>query len=133
MTDKTLALIKPDATERELVDAIIKEISAEGFIVRSIKQFRMDETLAGKFYEEHKHKPFFSELVDYMMSGDIVALELESKDAVSRFRTLIGATDPLMANEGTIRKKYALSRDKNAVHGSDSDASADRELSLIFG
>ncbi len=133
MTNTTLALIKPDATERDLQDSIIKDISNAGFIVRSLRQFRMDDVLAEKFYQEHKEKPFFSKLVEYMTSGDIIAVKLESDDAVLRFRALIGSTDPLTAEEGTLRKKYALSRDKNSVHGSDSDAAAEREISLIFG
>lgn len=133
MSNKTLALIKPDATDRQLVDSIVKDIQCHGFSISSMKQLTLDKKTAEEFYVEHKDREFFGDLVSYMTSGVVVAIKLEGDNAVSSFRAMLGETDPLTSPEGTIRKKYGISRDMNSVHGSDSDSAAERELRIIFG
>ncbi|WP_210498227.1 nucleoside-diphosphate kinase [Vibrio crassostreae] len=134
MSNFTLGMIKPDAIERGVEYDILKDIEQDGFTIKSLKKMRFDEDLAREFYKEHAGKPFFLDLIDYMTSGDVIALELNiGGNAISQFRGLIGKTDPAEADEGTIRHKYALSKDKNSIHGSDSPEAAKREIKLLFG
>ena len=131
--DRTLALIKPDAVERNLIGNIITVIENDGFTIKDMKLMKMTVPVAKKFYACHEGKPFFEKLIKYMTSGKIVALVIEKNDAVTSYRDLIGSTDPQTANEGTIRKLYAIDKSYNSVHGSDSDENASKEISIIFG
>jgi nucleoside-diphosphate kinase len=128
----TLAIIKPDAVRKNLIGQIITRVTENGFRIKAIKMVRLTEDSAGGFYEVHKERPFFGELVDFMTSGPCVPIVLEKDNAVAEFRKLIGATDPLKADEGTIRKLYADNLAENAVHGSDSDENALVEISHFF-
>jgi nucleoside-diphosphate kinase len=125
-------MIKPDAMKNSHAGAILDKIIKAGFRIVALKQTRLSEEKAGAFYEIHKERPFYKELVDFMSSGIIIAAILEKDNAVAEFRTLIGATDPAKADEGTIRKLYATSVGENAVHGSDSDENAIIEGSFFF-
>jgi nucleoside-diphosphate kinase len=125
-------MLKPDAVENGHAGKIIDHILAGGFKIIALKYTRLNREQAGKFYEVHKERPFYGELVDYMTSGPIYAAILEKDNAVADFRKLIGATDPAQADEGTIRKKFAESKAKNAVHGSDSDENAEIEGAFFF-
>lgn len=125
-------MIKPDAVADGNMGAILKMIEGAGFKIISMKYTRLSAELAGKFYEVHKERPFYGELVEYMSSGSIVAAILEKDNAVEDFRKLIGATNPADAAEGTIRKLYAKSIGENAVHGSDSDENAQIEGNFFF-
>ena len=125
-------MIKPEAVEKGLTGKIIDKILEGGFRIVAMKKTRLSEKLAGSFYEVHKERPFYGELVEYMSSGPIIAAILEKENAVQDLRGLIGATDPAEADEGTIRKLYAESKAKNAVHGSDSDENAAIEGSFFF-
>lgn len=125
-------MIKPDAVADGNSGAILKMIEDAGFKVIALKYTRLTQELAGKFYEVHKERPFYGELVEYMSSGPIFAAILEKDNAVADFRTLIGATNPAEAAEGTIRKLYAKSIGENAVHGSDSDENAAIEGNFYF-
>ena len=129
---RTFTMIKPDAVEAGNTGKIIDMIIEAGFEIKAMKLKRLTEPDAKKFYEVHKERPFYGELVEYMCSGPIVAAILEKDNAVEDFRKLIGATDPAEAAEGTIRKKYAESKGKNAVHGSDSDENAQIESDFHF-
>lgn len=129
---RTLTMIKPDAVGAGNIGNIIQMITDAGFQIKAMKFTRLSEEKAKEFYEVHKERPFYGELVDYMISGPIVAAILEKNNAVEDFRKLIGATDPTEAAEGTIRKKYAESKAKNAVHGSDSDENAKIESDFHF-
>ncbi|MBO3699387.1 nucleoside-diphosphate kinase [Roseivirga sp. E12] len=131
-TNRTFTMIKPDAVADGNIGGIIKMIEEAGFKIIAMKYTRLTTELAGKFYEVHKERPFYGELVDYMSSGPIVAAILEKDNAVEDFRTLIGATNPADAAEGTIRKIYAKSIGENAVHGSDSDENAAIEGNFYF-
>ena len=130
--NRTLALIKPDAVDRNISGEIIALIEQKGFTIRDMKFMKMSQSIAEKFYEAHKEKSFYDKLVTYMTSGNIIALILEKDNAVKLFRDLIGSTDPQLAEEGTIRKLYAIDKSFNSIHGSDSDANAEREISIIF-
>tara|TARA_A100001388_G_scaffold47742_1_gene31586 strand:- start:941 stop:1342 length:402 start_codon:yes stop_codon:yes gene_type:complete len=130
--NRTLALIKPDAVDRNIIGEIIALIEQKGFTIRDMKFMKMSQSIAEKFYEAHKEKSFYDKLVTYMTSGNIIALILEKDNAVKLFRDLIGSTDPQLAEEGTIRKLYAIDKSFNSIHGSDSDANAEREISIIF-
>lgn len=130
--NRTFTMIKPDAFEAGTTTKILDMIHDAGFAIKAMKITRLNEQEAQKFYEVHKERPFYGELVDYMTSGPIVAAILEKDNAVADFRKLIGATDPAEAEEGTIRKKYAESKAKNAVHGSDSDENAAIECAFHF-
>lgn len=132
-TNKTFTMIKPDAFSEGNFGAITKIIEENGFIIRAMKLTKLTEERAGQFYEVHKERPFYGELVNYMSSGPIVAMILEKENAVEDFRKLIGATNPQEAAEGTIRKMFAKSIDANAIHGSDSDENAQIEGSFFFG
>tara|TARA_B100000927_G_C16456694_1_gene466111 strand:- start:115 stop:534 length:420 start_codon:yes stop_codon:yes gene_type:complete len=131
--EKTLAIIKPDATERNIIGKIISMIEADGFMIVRISSMKMTQDRAQKFYDVHTSKPFFNSLIEYMTSGLIVALELEKDNAVSDFRQLIGNTDPSTADAGTIRKEFAIDKSYNSIHGSDSVDNATKEINLIFG
>ena len=132
MSNRTFTMIKPDAMKSGHAGAIIDRIIKEGFRIVALKMTKLSTETAGKFYEVHSHRPFFGELVEFMSSGPIIAAILEKDNAVASFRTLIGATDPSKADEGTIRKLYAASVGENAVHGSDSDENAAIEGNFFF-
>ena len=132
MSNLTFAIIKPDAVKNNYVGQIITMITEAGFKVKAMKMTRMSQDSAKGFYEVHKERPFYGELVDFMCSGPCVPLMLEKENAVADFRKLIGATDPAQADEGTIRKRYAGSKAENAVHGSDRDENALIEIAHFF-
>ena len=125
-------MLKPDSIESGNIGNILQMISNAGFEIKAMKLTQLSEDRAKKFYEVHKERPFYGELVEYMTSGPIVAAILEKDNAVEDFRTLIGATDPAEAADGTIRKLYAESKGRNAVHGSDSDENAVIEGNFHF-
>lgn len=131
-TNRTFTMIKPDAVENGYIGGILKMINEAGFRIVALKYTKLSTEAAGKFYEVHKERPFYGELVSYMSEGPIVAAILEKQNAVADFRKLIGATDPTKADEGTIRKLYAKSIAANAVHGSDSDENAAIEGDFYF-
>lgn len=131
-TNRTFTMIKPDAVENGHIGAILEKISASGFRIVALKLTQMTQADAETFYAVHNERPFFPELVTYMTRGPIVAAILEKENAVSDFRTLIGATNPDDAAEGTIRKLFATSLSENAVHGSDSDDNASIEGAFHF-
>ena len=131
-TNRTFTMIKPEAVENGNVGAILERINAAGFRIVAMKKTQLSADSAGTFYEVHKERPFYGELVSYMSSGPIVAAILEKDNAVADFRALIGATDPSEAADGTIRKEFAESKAKNAVHGSDSDENAAIEGDFFF-
>ena len=130
--NRTFTMIKPDAVENGHIGAILEQITASGFRIVAMKLTQMTTRDAEEFYAVHKERPFFGELVEFMTRGPIVAAVLEKENAVEDFRTLIGATNPEDAAEGTIRKKYATSLGENAVHGSDSDENAKIECEFHF-
>jgi nucleoside-diphosphate kinase len=131
-TNKTFTMIKPDAVGNGHTGKIIDDIISAGFQVRAMKYIRLSQAQAEGFYAIHRERPFFRDLVSFMISGPIVAAILEKDNAVEDFRKLIGATDPAKAEAGTIRQKYAKSIDANAVHGSDSDENAEIEGNYFF-
>lgn len=131
-TDRTFTMLKPDAVEKGHIGAILDKISASGFRIVALKLTHMTTQDAQAFYAVHSARPFYGELVEYMTRGPIVAAILEKENAVDDFRTLIGATNPADAAEGTIRKLYAASIGENAVHGSDSDENAAIEGAFHF-
>ena len=132
MTNKTLAIIKPDVVKRNLIGKIINIIEENDFVVSQIKSYHLNAVEAETFYEIHKGKSFFEALIDYMTSGKIIVLLLHKNDAVSQFRKLIGNTNPELANSGTIRKLYAVNQTQNSIHGSDSDINANVEINFFF-
>jgi nucleoside-diphosphate kinase len=131
-TNRTFTMLKPDAIENGHMGKILDMIIQAGFSIKAMKYTQLSEDQAKKFYEVHSERPFYGELVEYMTSGPIVAAILEKDNAVADFRALIGATDPAEAAEGTIRKYYAESKGRNAVHGSDSDENAEIEGKFHF-
>ena len=131
-TNRTFTMIKPDAVENGHTGSILAQINAAGFRIVALKKTQMTKNDAETFYEVHKERPFFGELVEFMTRGPIVAAILEKENAVENFRTLIGATNPANAAEGTIRKLYAISMGENAIHGSDSDENAQIEGNFHF-
>jgi len=131
-TNRTFTMLKPDAVEKGHIGAILEKITASGFRIVAMKLTQMTKDDAKTFYAIHKERPFFVELVEYMTRGPIVAAILEKENAVDDFRTLIGATNPSEAADGTIRKLFAESISENAVHGSDSDENAEIEGSFHF-
>jgi nucleoside-diphosphate kinase len=132
MSNRTFTMIKPDAFGKGFTGGIIDQILGAGFKIKAMKALQLTKETAGEFYAVHKERPFYGELVEFMSSGPIVAAILEKENAVADFRTLIGATNPANAAEGTIRKKYASSMGENAVHGSDSDENAKIEGDFFF-
>ena len=131
-TNRTFTMLKPDAVQNGHIGAILEKINAAGFRIVAMKMTQLSKVDAEAFYAIHSERPFFGELVEYMTSGPIVSAILEKDNAVDDFRTLIGATNPAEAAEGTIRKMYAESIAANAVHGSDSTESAAREVAYFF-
>jgi len=129
---RTLSIIKPDATRRNLTGAINAKIEAAGLRIVAQRRIHMTEAQAGKFYEVHKERPFYGELCAFMASEPVVVQVLEGEDAVARHREVMGATNPANAAEGTIRKEFALSIGENSVHGSDSDENAAIEIAYFF-
>tara|TARA_X000000368_G_C22402041_1_gene437976 strand:+ start:95 stop:511 length:417 start_codon:yes stop_codon:yes gene_type:complete len=132
MSNTTFTMIKPEAVEAGNTGAILNKIETSGFRIVAMKKVILSRERAGQFYEVHKERPFYSELVEYMSSGPIIAAILEKENAVADFRELIGATDPSEAKPGTIRHEFAESKGKNAVHGSDSDENANIEADFHF-
>ncbi len=131
--ERTLAIIKPDAFETKCVGEIISVIEKAGLDIINMRLLHMNREQASEFYAEHKNKPFFTDLVDYMTSGSVAVIELEAYNAIKLYRDILGVTDPTKAQEGTIRKLFAHSKQRNAAHGSDSKISAERELRFFFG
>jgi nucleoside-diphosphate kinase len=131
-TNRTFTMIKPDAVGNNYIGPILAKINEAGFRIVAMKYTKLSQEAAGKFYEVHKSRPFYGELVEYMSSGAIVAAILEKENAVADFRKLIGATDPAKAEPGTIRNLFAKSIAANAVHGSDSDENAELEGNFFF-
>lgn len=129
---ETLAIIKPDATQSGKVGKIVAHLEASGFRVRAIRMVRLSQEAAQEFYSVHKERPFYSSLVSFMTSGPVIPIALEAEGAVQRLRDVIGATDPAQAQAGTIRKLYAESKERNAIHASDSDENAAREIAFFF-
>jgi len=132
LTNRTLAIIKPDAIKNNYIGQIVTKITEAGFKIKGIKMSRLTKDSAGGFYAVHKARPFYVELVNFMSSGPCVPIALEKENAVEDFRKLIGATDPSKAEEGTIRKLFATSLGENAIHGSDSDENAAIEIAHFF-
>ncbi len=132
MLQRTLCIIKPDAVKKNVQGSIIQKISDSGFKILGMKMLKLTESMGKKFYEVHKERPFYNELVSFMISGNVVAIALEKENAVQDYRTLIGATDPAEAAEGTIRKMFADSKSENAVHGSDSEENGKAEVAFFF-
>ena len=132
MLQRTLCIIKPDAVKKNVQGSIIQKIADSGFRIRGMKMIRLTESMGKKFYEVHKERPFYGELVSFMVSGPVVVIALEKENAVADYRTLIGATDPAEAAEGTIRKLFANSKSENAVHGSDSEENGKLEVGFFF-
>ena len=136
-TEKTLILVKPDGVRRQLIGEVISRVEAKGYLITSLRMMQADRALLERHYEEHKGKPFFEPLVEFMMSGPIVAIVAEGNRAIEGFRSLAGATDPTVAAPGTIRGDLARDQGtkvvQNIVHGSDSPESAAREIEIFFG
>ena len=131
-TEQTLSIIKPDAVERNLDNEIKEMLKNKGFLVLKEKKIQIEKPEAEKFYKVHETKPFYNDLCSYLSSGPIVVMVLEKENAVLDNRKLMGATNPTDADEGTIRKKYGISIDKNSVHGSDSVENAKIEIDFFF-
>jgi nucleoside-diphosphate kinase len=132
MTDRTLAIIKPDAVERRLTGKIIQRIEDEGFQIRAMRLVRLSKQDAEGFYAVHRERPFFRSLTTFMSQGPVVVLALEAPDAIKKWRTLMGATDPAKADAGTLRKEFGQSIENNATHGSDAPDTAAFELGYFF-
>ena len=129
---KTFFMIKPDGVKRNLIGEIISRVEAKGFVISKLKMMQIDKELAEEHYKEHAEKPFFNDLVSFITSGPVVAMQIDGENAVAQIRNLMGATNPADSTPGSIRGDLATELDKNVVHGSDSDESADRELKLFF-
>ena len=132
MSEATLSLIKPDAVERNLIGKIVQIFEDNGLVIDQMKKIKVDMDFAKKFYSVHSEKPFFNDLCTYISSGPLVAMVLKGDNAVQKNRDLMGATNPKDAKSGTIRNLYAISIDKNSVHGSDSVENAKIEIDLFF-
>tara|TARA_B100001741_G_scaffold155750_1_gene128558 strand:- start:569 stop:979 length:411 start_codon:yes stop_codon:yes gene_type:complete len=130
--EKTLSIIKPDAVERNLTEDIKKNFLENNLKIIKSKKIQITKDEAADFYKVHQTKPFYDKLCNYLSSGPIVVSVLESENAIEKYRKLMGATDPKNAEEGTIRKKYGISIDKNSVHGSDSSDNAKKEIDFFF-
>ena len=129
---RTLAIIKPDAVGSGKAGKILAHLEDAGFTVKALRLTRLDAAQAGAFYAVHKERPFYGELVEFMTSGPVIPMVLEADDAVAKLRATIGATDPAEADEGTVRKLYAESKGRNAIHASDSDENAAIESAFFF-
>tara|TARA_Y100001936_G_scaffold225009_1_gene243097 strand:- start:29 stop:430 length:402 start_codon:yes stop_codon:yes gene_type:complete len=132
MMERTLMIVKPDAVEKNVVGDIIRRVEEQGFKVVELRMLRQTRKQAGKFYEVHKERPFYNDLVDFMTSGPCVPMALEREDAVTKLREVIGATNPEEAAEGTIRHAHGSNIQNNAVHGSDSHENAQVEIAHYF-
>lgn len=132
MEERTLAIIKPDGVSRNLIGAVIKRLEEEGLNILAMKMVRMTKIQAQGFYKVHEGKPFFESVTDFMSSGPSVVMVLERKDAIKRYRKLMGATNYKEAEEGTIRRQFATDIEKNIVHGSDSEENARFEIGYFF-
>ena len=132
MQERTLAIIKPDAVERQLAGRLIQRIEDEGFKIRAMRRIHLSTREAEGFYAVHRERPFFSSLTRFMSSGPAIVLALEAPDAIKKWRTLMGATDPAKADAGTLRKEFAESIERNATHGSDAPDTAAYELGYFF-
>ncbi|MBD3289635.1 nucleoside-diphosphate kinase, partial [candidate division KSB1 bacterium] len=130
--ERTLAILKPDCVRKNLIGKVIKRMEAEGFKIVAMKMVKLNSRTAGEFYAVHKERPFFYDLVSFMTSGPCVPMVLEKENAIQDFRKFIGATDPAQADEGTIRKLYADSKEQNIVHGSDAPETAKFEIGHFF-
>ena len=130
--EQTFAIIKPDAVERNLIGKILERIETRGFRIVAMKRVRLNKATAEGFYHVHKERPFFKDLTEYMCTGPVVLLVLEKEGAIKAWRELMGATNPVDADEGTIRKEFAVNLEKNSVHGSDAPETAAFELSYFF-
>ena len=129
---RTFSIIKPDATERNLTGKINAKFESQGLRIVAQKRVRLSRLQAGEFYAVHKERPFYNELVEYMVSGPVVVQVLEGENAVLRNREIMGATDPAKADAGTIRKEFGESIERNSVHGSDSPENAEQEIRFFF-
>ena len=132
MTERTLAIIKPDAVERHLAGRILHRIEDEGFQIRAMRRLHLSIRQAEGFYAVHRERPFFKSLTEFMASGPVVVVVLEAPDAIKKWRTLMGATDPAKADPGTLRKEFAQSIERNATHGSDALETAAVEIGYFF-
>jgi len=132
MTERTFAIIKPDAVERRVAGKIIQRIEDEGFQIRAMKRVHLSKVQAEGFYAVHRERPFFGSLTSFMASGPAIVLVLEASDAIKKWRTLMGATDPAKADPGTLRKEFAQSIERNATHGSDAPETAADEIGYFF-
>lgn len=132
MTQKTLAIIKPDAVKKKVVGQIIERIEEEGFEIRNMKMLHLTKDEAKGFYTVHKDKKFYDSLTNFMSSGEIVVMLLEREDAIAQWREVMGATDPALAKPGTIRHAFGFSVERNAVHGSDGPDTAEWEIGFFF-
>jgi nucleoside-diphosphate kinase len=132
MIERTLAIIKPDAVERRLAGQILQRIESEGFQIRAMRRLRLSRQQAEGFYAVHRERPFFGSLTGFMASGPAIVMVLEAPDAIRKWRTLMGATDPAKADAGTLRKQFAESIERNATHGSDAAETAAVEIGYFF-
>jgi nucleoside-diphosphate kinase len=132
MTERTLAIIKPDAVERRLAGRIIQRIEDERFQIRAMRRLHLSKKQAEGFYDVHRARPFFGSLTEFMSSGPAIVMVLEAPDAIKKWRTLMGATDPAKADAGTLRKEFAQSIERNATHGSDAPDTAAYEIGYFF-
>ncbi len=130
--ERTFVMVKPDGVQRGLIGEIIRRIERKGLKIVAIKMLKIDEGLAERHYAEHREKPFFRNLIEYITSGPVVAMVVEGREAVKVVRNLVGATNPVEANPGTIRGDFGIDIGRNVVHASDSIESAEREISLFF-
>jgi nucleoside-diphosphate kinase len=131
--ESTLLIVKPDGVRRGLVGEVLRRVEDKGLTIDEMRLFTIDRTTAEEHYGEHREKPFFGELVDFITSGPVVVAKISGEDAISCWRTLMGPTNPVEAPPGSIRGDFATQIGENIVHGSDSPASAERELALFFG
>jgi len=132
MIERTLAIIKPDAVERRLAGRILHRIEDEGFQIRAMRRLHLSKSQAEGFYAVHRERPFFASLTEFMASGPAIVAVLEAPDAIKKWRTLMGATDPAKADPGTLRKEFAQSIERNATHGSDAPETAAVEIGYFF-
>ena len=132
MPQRTLAIIKPDAVQRRLAGKILQRIEDAGFTIRAMRRIHLSRAHAEGFYDVHRSRPFFASLTEFMSSGPCVVLVLETEDAIKKWRTLMGATDPAKADPGTLRKEFAESIERNATHGSDAPETAAYEIGYFF-
>lgn len=132
MSERTLCMIKPDGVERNLIGAVLARIEAAGLRIAAVRKLRLTKAQAEGFYAVHRERPFFQSLVEYMSSGPIIAAVLEGDNAIARWRELMGATNPANADDGTIRRDFALDVERNTVHGSDAQETAAQEISYFF-